>query len=171
IAGIRGRTGAAPIFVSFTIGSAAETAGRRSDLPPPDSTCRLYASRATLPVTTPPQDQESCPRRMTPPNRGAILSRGDAMREGTSRDEEQARAPTAPLPPRRVVRPPSGARREIVHGRHTKSTYVRVLTTEERGGFRRHGGVLEASEAASRPHSRLGRLYSGVKAALIGVPL
>src|SRR5262245_20453841 len=78
-----------------------------------------------------------------------------------------------PSPPSRRPDGQRGVtRREVVHGRHTKSTYIRVHTTEERGGFRRRrGGVLKASEAVSQSRSRIGRLYNRIKAALIGVPL
>ena len=62
--------------------------------------------------------------------------------------------------------------REVVRGQRTKSNFVRVMTTEARGGFRRRAsGVLEATPEATKPRSALGRLYGRVKSLLVGAPL
>jgi amino acid transporter len=62
--------------------------------------------------------------------------------------------------------------REVVRGRQTKSPYVRVLTTEAKGGFRRRAsGVLEATSEATQPRGAMARLYGRVKSLLVGTPL
>jgi amino acid transporter len=78
-------------------------------------------------------------------------------------------------PPRRPATPRSGAaidQREVVTGRMTKSRFVRVMTTEVRGGFRRRAsGVLEATAEAAQPRTGAGALYRRIKEVLVGQPL
>ncbi len=62
--------------------------------------------------------------------------------------------------------------REVVHGQQSKSSYVRVMTTTPRAGFRRRaGGVLEATSEATRPRGRGGRWFGGFKRVAVGTPL
>jgi amino acid transporter len=62
--------------------------------------------------------------------------------------------------------------REVLRGQRTKSPYVRVMTTQTKGGFRRRAsGVLEAMPEASQPRGGFGALYGRFKSLLVGVPL
>ena len=82
-------------------------------------------------------------------------------------DRPPTRAPGSPRIRLSDSEPP-----QVVRGKLTKSEYVRVLTTEAQGGFRRRpGGVLEATPAATAPRGAVGRFYGRLKGALVGVPL
>lgn len=76
------------------------------------------------------------------------------------------------LPPEQSTAHAVRAPGELMHGRESKSQYIRVMTTEPRDGFRRRsGGVLEATQEASRPRSGVAALAGQVKGVLVGAPL
>lgn len=98
----------------------------------------------------------------------------------TARPRDAAPAATSPETSR--VRPasarpnprlnPGMELREVVQGRRTKSSFVRVMTTEAKGGFRRRAsGVLEVTQEGSRPRGGLARFTGRLKGLFVGAPL
>jgi len=111
-------------------------------------------------------------RRLVRPDAPAARAVDDGAPSPPPRRERASDStPPAAAPFRR--RPSGGlSRPEVVHGRGTKSPYVRIWSPDVRGGFRRRAsGVLEAMPEATQPRGALGRLFGRTKAVLVGTPL
>jgi amino acid transporter len=73
---------------------------------------------------------------------------------------------------RRAPALPPAPQAEVKHGAHARSGYVRIITNQSQGGFRRRGrDVIEALPEATAPRGGLGRFFARIKAALVGTPL
>lgn len=116
------------------------------------------------------------PRRVLPASRPAgtppVPSAMDVPRTPLARDDQQS--PTVIAQPLRGVSQASPNRPSpaVVQGAASKSQYIRVMTTEAHGGFRRRpSGMLEATVASSRAHTGVAGLWGRCKALLVGSPL
>lgn len=122
---------------------------------------------------TPPDDgQRHRPRRIARPHAPAPLP--ESPPERPTPPPAQPTAPPSAGPPPPVRRRTGGAldSRVTIEGRGTRSKYVRVMTTETKGGFRRRAsGVLEATPEATRARGTIGSVVERIKAVLLGQKL
>jgi amino acid transporter len=100
----------------------------------------------------------------------AAADRGPAVARAAMETRPPTTEPEAQRQNARLA--PDVRLREIVHGKTSKSPYVRVLTTEARSGFRRRGGgILQVTLEATAPRGGPGRLYGRIKALAVGAPM
>src|SRR5215213_4084628 len=120
----------------------------------------------TAAESTPPQQR---PRRLVQPAPlPPMPAKGAPLVHAAPVSTEEQGTARAPATPRSRRRDPL----ERVHGKGTKSEFIRLTSTAPVGGFRRRpGGVLEATTGEPPPRGTAGRMLQRWKRVLLGAPL